>query len=111
MLDHMTAAATRLMVDTAKFNLIIYDAVWSNFRTCFESVHDLIKVHLPSELVEFSTHQARKQSEAVILSAEQVMHSAQDITIDVLKPFMPESEITQSSMTPAEEVLLLHTLE
>jgi phasin len=89
-----TGQATDILKDTyataakgaTEYNLKIIEIARANTNSAFEHAQQLLSVKSPSEFVELSTAQARKQFDTMIAQTKELTELAQKVTTKITEP-------------------------
>ena len=65
------------------YNLKLIEIARTNTRTAFDYAHELLGVKSPSEFIELSTAQMRKQFEAITAQTKELTELAQEVTTEI----------------------------
>ena len=65
------------------YNLKLIEIARSNTRAAFDYAHELLGVKSPSEFIELSTAQMRKQFEAITAQTKELTELAQEVTTEI----------------------------
>src|SRR5579864_4591332 len=68
------------------YNLKLFEIARTNTRAAFDYAHELLGVKSPSEFIELSTAQMRKQFEIVSAQNKELCALAQEMAIEVTEP-------------------------
>ena len=68
------------------YNLKVIEIVRANTNTAFECMQAILAAKSPSEFIELSTSQARKQFEAMTAQSKELAELAQKVTASIAEP-------------------------
>jgi phasin len=68
------------------YNLMLIEIARTNMRAAFDYAHELLGVKSPSEFIELSTAQMRKQFDIVSAQNKQLFALAQEVATDAAEP-------------------------
>lgn len=83
MLEHSYEAATNRVTN---YNLKLLEIVRSNTRSAFDYAYELLSAKSPSELIELSSAQMRKQFETLSTQSRDLCALAQEAATEVVEP-------------------------
>ena len=83
LLENACEAAAKRATD---YNLKLFEIARINTRAAFDYAHELLGVKSPSEFIELSTAQMRKQFEIVAAQNKELCALAQEIATEVAAP-------------------------
>jgi hypothetical protein len=77
---------TNLTKGTQDYNLKLFEIARTNTRAASDCAHELLAVNSPSEFIELSTAQMRKQFEIAFVQNKELCALAQKVAGDVAEP-------------------------
>jgi len=83
MLENTYEAAANRVTD---YNLKLFEIARTNTRAAFDYAHELLGVKSPSEFIELSTAQMRKQFEILSMQSKDLCALAQETATEVAEP-------------------------
>ena len=78
------------------YNLKLIEIARTNTRTAFDYAHELLGVKSPSEFIELSTAQMRKQFEAITAQTKELTELAQEVTTEIAVKDWRHGDMKQS---------------
>jgi len=78
------------------YNLKLIEIARTNTRTAFNYAHELLGVKSPSEFIELSTAQMRKQFEAITAQTKELTELAQEVTTEIAVKDWRHGDMKQS---------------